>query len=188
MRTSLVSLCLTFTALALVALQIDAGATVNTRESAAPAADPLDDRIPVAIIPGPQPSQDQQPPVTVSVPPPAPSAPRASVRRIAVAATVEWDDVQRQLDRCIGPVFAMLPGYGVPYVGQHNFCGGNQLSGFRVGDKVTLADAGSYSGTWTVQKVSADTVGSEFEADQVGDLVLATCLTGNRVILTALVR
>lgn len=146
-----------------------------------------DDSVPVAIIPGPAPDADRPAAATTGAPVSSADTVPTSSRVVTVAVETDWSQIQVQLDRCVGPVLSLIPGL-VPYIGQHDFCGGRQLSGFSIGETVTIANAGAYSGTWRVMDISYSTVGTPFDPSHVGELVLATCIGEDDVILTALAR
>ena len=110
------------------------------------------------------------------------------VTRVPISQWATADDMQRKLDRCIGPVAITIPDAPL-LIAEHDYCGGSaRIASRHMGDRVHVTNGGAVNGTYKVVSIRHVPKGSSTSVLRGhGAVVLQTCV-GNAVVLVGINR
>lgn len=106
-----------------------------------------------------------------------------------IHATATIDSVDKQIDRCRGPVAVLIQG-GSVLVAEHDYCGGAAWIGkINVGQAVKLAGPGIDPGIYVADELRYELRGKAKVSDLPDyDVVLQTCVTKSELVLVGMTR
>ena len=124
----------------------------------------------------------------VTITKPKPTVKKPHVTRVPISQWATTDDMQRKLDRCIGPVAITIPDAPL-LIAEHDYCGGAaRIASRRMGDRVHVTSGGGVNGTYKVVSIRRVPKGSSTSVLRgLGAVVLQTCV-GNAVVLVGINR